>query len=239
MKRFSNLVDGVPVTVEIEDGEMVEALIGERGQYVIKKKNSSISTFDVYFMQMGDNGPYRSSNCYTDKWFLTDEKDINVIIKDIVDEGYFPECPEWVKLNTYTPDMDAPILTRVWSAKYQPHDRLRDKRFDAWRREVEEIADSMSLREKSFFRALGEPACDFLNIMSRILYDVEGISSPRDYAPSNLPDGLEILSEEEHLLCLLFLDIANAISISNDDWLVDPEWEDPIPRGSCYLEDLL
>lgn len=239
MKRFSNLVDGVPVTVEIETGEVVKATIGDRGQYVIEKQDGGLSTFDVYFMQMGDNGPYRSSNCYTDKWFLTDEKDIEVIINSIVDDGYFPDCPEWVKLNTYTPDMDAPILTRVWSAKYQPHDRLRHKRFNAWDREVQQIADNMTLREKSFYRTLGEPACEFLNIIESVLYDVVGISSPRDYVSLDLPDGLEILSEEEHLLCVLFLDIANAISLSNDNWLIDPEWEDPIPRGSCYLEDLL
>ena len=225
-------IDGVPVTIEMNKaGQVIKALIGGRGEYVIEKLYNS---WDVYFMQMGDNGPFRSFNTYTSKWFLTKETDINVIIHGLVEDGYFPNCPNWVKLNTYTPDFNAPILTRVWAAKYQPHDRLRYKRFNAWNREIKEIADSLSTSEKSFFRELGDPACDMLNGMEKVLREVEGL---RDIEMLHIP--VDLLTEEEYLLCTLFLDLANEISLSNDDFLIDPDWEDPIPQGSCYLEDMI
>lgn len=226
-------IDGVPVTITTNKaGKVTQATVGERGQYLIEPMGNS---WHVAFMQQGDYKIYRSSNCYSSRY--SGESDLDFIINGLVEDGYYPNCPNWVALNTYTPDFDAPILTRVWSAKYQPQDRLRDKRFNAWNREVRQIVESMSRYEKAFYRELGAPAVEMLNRLRNIVQRVGGVSS---IDVLHLPAEFDsFLNKEEHLLCLLFLDIANEISLSNDGFLIDPEWVDPIPRGSCYLEDII
>lgn len=222
-------VDGVPVTIKANKaGDVIEAMVSD--QYLIEPNGNS---YNVTFMQKGDTRVFRSHNCYSDRY--SGLSDINAIIDGLVNDGYFPECPGWVSLNSYTPDFDAPILTRVWSAKYQPHDRLRHKRMRAWDNEVSAIVKRMPLSDKSKYRELGRPAVEMLNIIQNVLREFVGL---RDIDMTNLPE-LNILSKEEHLLCCLYLDIANEISLSNDDFLIDPDWEDPIPRGSCYLEDMI
>lgn len=227
------IIDGVPVTMTMnKTGDVTEATVGERGQYLIEPRGNS---WHVTFMQQGDYRVFRSSNCYSERY--SGESDLNVIIDGLVNDGYFPDCPEWVKLNSYTPDFNAPILSRVWYAPYQKDDRLRDKRLQAWDREVRDIVKDMPIATQALFRALGEPAVEMLNILETVLHEFVGL---RSIDMTNLPEGLEDgLSEEEHLLCVLYLDIANEISLSNDGFLIDPEWEDPIPHSSCYLEDII
>lgn len=237
MKQKYHL-DGVPVTIEMnKTGEITKALIGERGQYVVEPRE--YGGWRAVFMQMGDNGPFRSSNSYTDRWFLNKETDINVIIEGLVEDGYFPECPGWVKNHTYYPDYDAPILERVWSYSYDGptwDDDISNGKFNKWSDEASSIANSLTLKQQGVINEMGHCACDILNILEEIIYETTGIPYIDIGGPAK---NIKIIDKETELVCKLLLDVSNSIGdIYYDDYISDPGFQNPIPDSSCCLEDL-
>lgn len=126
-----------------------------------------------------------------------------------------------------------PIWDRIWSYKFCHKQESSHEQARAWDREVEEFVHSLTLEQKSIFRELQHPACEFLNILEDIIRDVEGLKTI-----SSIPE-IDILPKEEYQLCIMLKDISQTIILENDGFLIDPEWRDPIPRGSCYLEDMI
>ena len=92
MKNIT-MINGVPITIEMNKiGEIKKASVSNR--YIIEPAFKG--EWRVTFIQVGDNGPFRSSNCYSDRYNWG--TNLDEILNGLAHDGYFPECPEYMRL---------------------------------------------------------------------------------------------------------------------------------------------
>ena len=120
------------------------------------------------------------------------------------------------------------VLNKVFTCE-------NDINLSTWLRTVEKFTDALDFNTSSVLREMGDPACEALNIFQEIVIE-QGEFNPMKFVPRDWPISCD-LDKESELLATFCLDIANSITNSNDGFLTDPEWSDPIPRSSKYLED--
>lgn len=87
------MINGVPVTIEMNKTGMIERVI-LGGIYIIEP---SLDNWNVIFVATGDNGKYRSSNIYSQRYSYSG-KSLEEIIHGLAFDAYFPNCPEYMRL---------------------------------------------------------------------------------------------------------------------------------------------